>query len=212
MKNIATFLLGFLPFTMACLVLGNTPKISFTESPSQEKISTSIVPTKNGPLPEYPGLIVFQNIKMEYYDIQGSTADDLLNEMYDKGPIAGFENYQSVAAVEYDLWYTWPGKSLGDCDLNKAEIGYYLKVIAPRWSPPPNVSAELIESWINYMKKVQAHEEEHIKILRKYHAILDETIASSTCLAASDAANKVEQNLIREEAKLDQETEPIIFP
>jgi len=213
MKNNVAISLGFMPLIMiACLVFNNTPKIIDAARPTPSAVSTAIAAKTSSPIPEYPGLIVFPNIKMEYYDIQGSTAQELLDEMYENGPIAGFESYRSSAALEYDLLYTWPGKSLGDCDLNKAETRYELKVIAPRWKPYSDVSPELVENWVRYIAKVRAHEEEHIKIVRNYFALLNETIANSTCLAASDAAAKVEQDLNRAQEKFDREAEPIIFP
>jgi len=208
--------------TSACFDAGERPigshlpaSTEVVHLPPTATITTSPIPTATlaiSPTPYYPGLIVFPKIKMEYFDIQGSTAEELVDEIFEKGPTAGFEQYLSVAAVEYDLWYTWPGKSLDSCELNKAETGYTLKVIAPRWQPDPETPPELIESWIKFMDNVRVHEEGHLDIIRKYFLILNDVIAKSTCLSASDAAYKVEQDLMRAHEEYDKNAEPAIFP
>jgi len=164
------------------------------------------------PTPYYPGLIVFPQIKMEYYDIQGATAEELVDEIFEKGPTAGFEHSLSVAAIEYDLWHTWPGRGLDTCELNKAETGYTLKIIAPRWQPPSEASPELIEAWIIFMEEVKAHEEVHLNLIREYYALLKNTIAKSTCLTAWDAADRVELDLLRAHDDFDRNSEPAEFP
>ena len=222
MKSPRIYLASFMVLTSTIACLGSSSQFTESSLPTSTQtvhsppISTyTPVPTATiqvSPTPYFPGLITFPNIKVEYYDIQGSTAEELIDEIFEKGPIAGFEQYLSVAAVEYDLWYTWPGKSLGNCELNKAETGYTLKIIAPRWEPNPETSPELIESWIKFMEEVKAHEEGHLDIIREYHKTLKDVIANSTCLAASDAAYKVEMDLMRAHEEYDKNSEPAEFP
>lgn len=164
------------------------------------------------PTPYYPGLIVFPKIKTEYYDIQGSTRDELLDEMAIKGPIAGIDHEHSIAALEYDILYTWPGRGTAGCDVTKGEIWYSLKVYAPRWSPPSNAPAELIDAWVVFMDNVRAHEEGHIELVREYFkATLDAVTIAKSCSEAWDIADGLEKDLYRAQLKYDRDAEPTFF-
>jgi len=150
---------------------------------------------------------------VEYYDIQGSTREELLDEMEKKGPFAGIHNERSIAALEHDILFTWPGRGTAGCDVAKGELWYTLKVYAPRWSPPPGTPPELIESWIIFMENVRAHEEGHIQLVREYFEKTEQAVATATsCEQAWGLADSMEQDLYRAQIKYDREVEPTIFP
>jgi len=129
-----------------------------------------------------------------------------------KGPIAGIDHEHSIAAMEYDILYTWPGRGTAGCDVTKGEIWYSLKVYAPRWLPPPNAPAELIDAWIVFMENVKAHEEDHIELVREYFKMtLDAITVATSCSEAWDIADGLEKDLYRAQLKYDRDAEPTIF-
>lgn len=84
-----------------------------------------------------------------YYDIRGSTEEDLIQQMDWLGPVGD------------DGTTSW-----GRCKWEE-EGDLRIIVIIPRWAPPEDVDPDLILKWDNLVKNLAKHENGHAKIARE---------------------------------------------
>ena len=83
-----------------------------------------------------------------YYDIRGSTEEDLIQQMNWLGPV-GNDGETSWGRCQWE----------GDGDLR-------IIVTMPRWTPPKDADPDLIAKWDNLVKNLAKHENGHAKIAR----------------------------------------------
>lgn len=109
-----------------------------------------------------------------YYNIQGNTLEQLMNEMHHKGG-------RTVGAAWTDWQIFW------DPETAKTEEGYIvtksntklvLKYKYPKWTDEANGPKELRDKWANYCKNVVIHEEGHGAIAKEAAIEVDKAILS----------------------------------
>lgn len=83
-----------------------------------------------------------------YYDIRGSTEEDLQQQMNWLGPV-GLDGKTHMGYCE------WEG-----------EVSLKITVTLPRWTPPENADPNLIAKWDNLVKNLAKHENGHAIIAR----------------------------------------------
>jgi predicted secreted Zn-dependent protease len=133
--------------------------------------------------PEIIEPVDIPNANVIYYDISGSTEDELRAQLNTLGPV-GYDGYKGDAATEWFIRWNWPGYGTSSCDLSAAEISYDIKVIFPRWTPNENSSPELISKWASYTKLLAEHEKGHVdSVLENFPSVV-EAIKAATCETA----------------------------
>jgi predicted secreted Zn-dependent protease len=83
-----------------------------------------------------------------YYDIRGSTEEDLRQQMNWLGPV-GLDGKTHMGFCE------WEG-----------EVSLKITMTLPRWTPPENAAPNLIAKWDNFVKNLAKHENGHAIIAR----------------------------------------------
>ncbi len=100
------------------------------------------------------------NLKYVYYDIQGTTASELYDQMDRRGPLVGGSRAIAAAAPEYD----WLAKCIckgSRCRLKITRFVLNETIILPRWTPPMGTSQRLVSSWSSFATMVKKHELTH---------------------------------------------------
>lgn len=82
-----------------------------------------------------------------YYDIRGSTVEELIQQMSWLGPV-GLDGKKHYGYCEWQ------------------ESGRMMTVTLPRWAPYEDVDPDLIARWDNFVKNLAKHENGHAKIAR----------------------------------------------
>ncbi len=129
-------------------------------------------------------------INYQYYDITGNTANDLRNQMNRSGP-SDPSGYRGDALTSWYVKWNWPGYGTSNCDLWQTTIQYTLTLIFPRWNPPPDAPADLIEKWNQYVRILAAHEQGHIDNFADAYPAIIPLIHRATCETAEQAAQSI---------------------
>ncbi len=110
-----------------------------------------------GPLAD---LAALPNVTMKFYDIAGSTADELRAQMSQLGPVDQFGSRNDAYTGWFVVW-NWPKNPDGTCDLSQATVSAFITVTFPRWTAPPGAPPALAQRWQQYVDALATHEEGH---------------------------------------------------
>jgi len=108
-----------------------TPKIIPSQTQSPTPVPTNTVaptPTASATSTPFIGQVTIENAQIIYYDITGSTANELRTSIDMLRPKDPFWDFRPVDA--YTAWHiswNWPGYGTDTCDLTAAVISYEIK-------------------------------------------------------------------------------------
>ena len=133
--------------------------------------------------------------EVTYYDIQGSSAAQLMAEMRRLGPQGG----RYFAETESPLRWTWRSTSDGvNCTLSSVSVRMRSEVTLPRWIPPRDTVPGLAAQWSQFIAALETHEVGHKDIAaRAAKDILYKLRTLSTsCATLSDDVRRVTADLV----------------
>ncbi len=179
MKYILCFLLCFI---VSC---GQSPVITSTP--------TIVI------LPSVP------NATIIYYDISGSTQNELRTQLDALGPI-GYDGYKGDSTTRWSITWHWPDDAEGACELSRTQISYEIKVVFPRWRSSEGVSLELKAKWTRYVAALAEHEKGHVDLVIDNIPKVKETIQNATCETANTAGETMLDEIRKQEIDYDAAT------
>ncbi|MHB8119788.1 MAG: DUF922 domain-containing protein [Methanothrix sp.] len=148
----------------------------------------------------------FPDAAVSYYDITGSTAEELrsrLNILRPSDP----NGHRYDAVTLWSINWNWPGRGSILCRLDKATVSYKIKVVFPRWISPKNTSSELVTKWGNYICALAEHERGHVNIFINNHHLVANAIKNANYYTADSAAHVVIGHLKQLDAEYDAITD-----
>lgn len=152
---------------------------------------------------------VIPGATIKYYDISGSTADQLYSQMDLLGPVCD-DGSRAIAVTNWSVgwrWNTITNSYYGTCQLTGYYVDSEIEVTLPRWMPPANASPELIARWNDYFSSVVAHEKHHVDIALAGVTQIEQAMAQASCQTVSAAANQAATRAQAENERYDVETE-----
>ena len=103
----------------------------------------------------------------QYYDIDGSSAGALRNQIRRLGPKDESGKSQDALTV-WNLEWSYGTLQRGDsCVLRDVKVTLDVSVTLPRWKPPATASPGLLKTWQAYLKAVRLHEAGHRTIAER---------------------------------------------
>lgn len=125
------------------------------------------------PGPEVPLPSPIGGATMRYYDVSGSTAEEVIAQMRSIPPpcsgdvpantLGSCPAYTHGVGLAFSIDSTTHSAD-GSCTIRSVSIAGYQEVVAPRWTPSPGAPAELYGSWKRWLTGVYAHESGHVQI------------------------------------------------
>ena len=188
-------------FSFACQLSQPISDAPVTEtSPAVEAVSIQIV-----------------HATMIYYEISGSSADELRVQMNQLGPLDLMNGQHYDARTDWHISWTWPGYGSNDCDLSKTTVSYDIKATVPHWQPAPGTDQKLIAQWNGYLNNLALHEQGHVDSIARNYIQVKDAIRRATCSTAEEAAQDMLDIFRQANAEYDQqtnhgETQGAIFP
>ena len=179
------------------LILATSACHDMPSDSKMEEIPTSLTPMASLQIP---------NATITYYDIQGSKIAELRAQLDLLGPV-DYDGYKSDATTKWFIFWNWPGYGNRDCHLSQATISYEIEVILPRWNPPENIEAEVIDRWAAYIQALVEHENGHVEYVVNHSSAVLDAIKSATCETAELAANGVLRSIRQHDIEYDMATE-----
>jgi len=149
-----------------------------------------------GPSSEAAGLVDIPNAAIVYYDIAGTTEEELGAQLEALGPM-GYDGYRGDATTRWYIRWDWRGYEASDCRLDEAVVSYEIQVILPHWTPPEDASPDLVAKWSRYTRALAEHEKGHVDFVVASYDLVAEAIKNATCETA-EAAAQTALDLIRQ--------------
>jgi predicted secreted Zn-dependent protease len=132
------------------------------------------------------GAVDIPHAVLTYYDISGSTANELRAELDAKGPV-GYDGYKGDSTTKWSFSWDWPGYGNTACNLSAATVRYDIEVIFPRWTPPRNAAPDLVARWNDYIRRLAEHEMGHVDFVVANYQTVADAVKGATCLTAEIA-------------------------
>lgn len=134
-----------------------------------------------------------------YYDIRGSTANQLRGQMDRLGPET--EGGRFDASTEWHIQWTYTyARSAASCALQEPQVDVQVTYTLPRWNPPADAPRSLADRWHAYVAALQVHEDGHrdigIAAGEEVLRTLGELPAEATCPAMGRVANGAANQII----------------
>ncbi|MDX1547234.1 MAG: DUF922 domain-containing Zn-dependent protease [Rhodothermales bacterium] len=96
----------------------------------------------------------------EYYDVTGSTAAALHQEMLRRGPRIDGQSFYGEMYWTLRWRFRFASRS-GQCEMEQVEVPLTITIMLPRWHRPADVDAALAEQWDAFLASLRLHEEGH---------------------------------------------------
>jgi predicted secreted Zn-dependent protease len=107
------------------------------------------------------------NAREQYYDIDGSSAGALRNQISRLGPRDESGKSQDALSVWSIEWGFGTAQQGDSCVLRGVKVTLDVSVTLPRWKPPATATAQLVKRWQTYLKAVRLHEAGHRTIAER---------------------------------------------
>lgn len=138
-------------------------------------------------------------VREQYYDIDGSSAGALRDQINRLGPKD--ESGQSRDALTvWNLEWAYGTAQRGDsCVLRDIKVTLDVGVTLPRWKPPSDATQRLLESWHAYQAHVRLHEAGHRMIAERNARELMTALGAmrgTSCQKLSDDASRRAEEIV----------------
>ena len=135
----------------------------------------------------------------QYYDIDGSSAGALRNQISRLGPKDESGKSQDALTV-WSIESAYGAAQRGDsCVLRDVRVTLNVSVTLPRWKPPATAPPQLLKTWQAYFKAVRLHEAGHRTIAernaREVVAALT-TLRGTNCDKLLDEASRTAERIV----------------
>ena len=154
-----------------------------------------------------PIKIKIANATIMYYEISGSTANELRQEMNKLGLLDPGDGLRYDARTDWYISWNWPGYGESECDLSLTSVRHDIKVTLPFWTPPAETEPSLIDHWNHYMNSLALHEQGHVDIIVNHYLTVRDAIQAATCETAEQAAQEAISELRKLNEEYDTQTE-----
>ncbi len=141
---------------LACACGSSTPQPVSTPTPAADSAALA----RAAPRPSI-------SAREQYYDIDGSSAGALRNQIRRLGPKDESGKSQDALTV-WNLEWGYGTVQRGDsCVLRDVKVTLDVSMTLPRWKPPATASPGLLKTWQAYLKAVRLHEAGHRTIAER---------------------------------------------
>src|SRR5881227_4174721 len=103
----------------------------------------------------------------QYYDIDGSSAGALRDQIRRLGPKDESGTAHDALTVWSLEWAYGTARRGDSCALKDVRVTLNVSVTLPRWTPPATATARLKDSWRTYLRNVRLHEAGHRTIAER---------------------------------------------
>ena len=135
----------------------------------------------------------------QYYDIDGSSAGALRDQINRLGPKDESGKPRDALTV-WSIEWGYAATSRPDgCVLRDVKVSLNVTVTLPRWKPPATASPEVVKAWQSYVKAVRVHEAGHRanaeRNAREVFAALT-PLRGMNCDLLSDEASRTAERIV----------------
>jgi predicted secreted Zn-dependent protease len=143
-----------------------------------------------------------ESFRVEYFDLQGSTARELRADLSRVGPV-GETGIRGDGYTEYRIAWRFSMTLKDDtCRAQDVEVDLDVVMKLPRWQPPAGASAELHDTWKRFSADLREHEDGHLRIARSAAKAVKRRLKgrgeADSCEALKASMNTAATDVLRE--------------
>jgi predicted secreted Zn-dependent protease len=150
-----------------------------------------------------------------YYDISGTTLDELRSQMQELGPVDKTGEHYHANTEWHINWSHTCQKSDDAYGVGSVEVKIEVTFTFPRWVASSDVNEKLVKRWDVYMRALQKHEDGHkniaveagTEIIRRLKGLASYASCEELDAAVSTAGHDVVEEYRQKEKRYDKETE-----
>ena len=139
------------------------------------------------------------NAREQYYDIDGSSAGALRNQIKRLGPRDESGKSQDALTVWSIEWGFAAAQQGDSCVLRDVKVTLDVAVTLPRWKPPATATGQLLKEWQAYLKAVRLHEAGHRTIAERNARdvmVALTPLRGASCDKLSDDATRTAERIV----------------
>jgi predicted secreted Zn-dependent protease len=157
------------------------------------------------------------NLELAYYDVSGSTADEIQRSLLARQPRDPNDGVPVAALTSWSMHWSWRARPDGGCDLSRPSIDFRAQTLLPRLVSEDDLSPELRTRWRAFLAAVHAHEARHVRNAYEQRRDVAAAIQASDCASAGAAAAATVRAIAQGDFDYDRETrhgatEGAVFP
>jgi len=142
--------------------------------------------------------------KVNYYDVRGTTLEELRQDVFSRGPYDKEANTRFAGWAEWRIqWWFDRREVAGGCAVANASTETHIEYTLPRWVDEDAAPPELRASWKRFIDALTEHEEGHGRLARELAEQIEFAIRSlppePTCEELDRKVNELANRLIRED-------------
>jgi predicted secreted Zn-dependent protease len=149
--------------------------------------------------------VAIPNATVVYYDISGSTENELRDQLDVLGPV-GYDGYKGDSTTRWYLTWHWPTNQDGSCQIDQTILSYEITVILPRWKQTEGASARLVAKWEQYTAALIEHEKGHVDLVVFNAPKVAEVIKGAQCEMANAVGEMILAEIRKQEVQYDATT------
>lgn len=141
--------------------------------------------------------VVIPGSELEFYDLTGASAVDVVQAMVESAPSDG--NLQHAAQTRWEVVWRYPAGPEDQperCDLAQVDVHVGVLTLFPRWQPPAGANPADVAEWYRYTAALAEHETEHVALIGDLAGTIPGVLAASDC-AHADAEGQGVLDAIR---------------
>lgn len=100
------------------------------------------------------------DVEIVYYDLVGTTLQDLTASLDARGPRQGGQRYFGLTEWEVNAEYRWSEYETG-CAMDDITVRVAIRTRLPRWRPRGPVHERTRHAWDRFVHRLDAHEDGH---------------------------------------------------
>jgi|GEM_PF-623625 predicted secreted Zn-dependent protease len=140
---------------------------------------------------------------IKYYDVRGTTIEELRHEVYSRGPYDSTgQRFAGWAEWRIRWWYDREQVPQG-CKVSRAVTETDIEYTLPRWVEAANAPEELRETWNRFVEALTVHEQGHGDLARALAAEIEFAIRNlppePTCEELDRKVNELANRMILED-------------
>jgi predicted secreted Zn-dependent protease len=161
-----------------------------------------IVPRyQRGAVPELvQGSDLTHDAVVEYYEIVGSTAQDVWEGINRQGPSLLHGGWADTAYTAY--WASGPPTD-GKCGMTTAVVISTITLHFPHWQPPPDATDDARRAWDLEIRSLARHEQQHVDIVRQGFADGTAELRQADCTNADQVFARIYRRVQLQNLALD---------
>lgn len=147
-------------------------------------------------MPEMANAEVIARKSVSYFDIKGSSADELDMALNQRGPLAmgSSSHHPGATRIRFGGSATY-SEANGRCYISGVKVTVDTEIILPRWRDRRHASKQLSMIWDTLAADIRRHENRHVEIARQHARQMEQLILSlppaSNCDALQEKTDDV---------------------